>query len=348
VARKAVAEELNRLPHMKRRDVLSLGFGATAALAMPPRRAFAQATGAPTIGILDTSQRGSYSDTVYWAAFRSQMTALGYSESNLRYEELWANGDLARLPELVKQLVNGGVRLIMARNTPAAMAARSVTKSVPIVVPLMADPVGVGLVQSLSHPGGNITGLSTISAELSAKRLELLREIVPALSRVAILWDATNPAFALSVRHTEEAAHKLGIALQVVGVRSGGGIDELLETVKKGRPQGLVVAIPAGAAQFGGNFTSVTTSIAQQGIPAVYAEKEYAQAGGLSSYGPSYVDLFRRAAIYADKVIKGGRPEDMPVEEPIKFEMVLNLKAAKALGITISPMLAVRADETVE
>jgi putative ABC transport system substrate-binding protein len=333
---------------MYRRDVLSLGFGAATVLAMQPQRAFAQAAGVPTIGILDTSQRGSYSDMVYWAAFRSQMTALGYGESNLRYEELWADGDLSRLPELVKQLVNGGVRLIMARNTPAALAARTVTKTVPIVVPLMADPVGVGLVQSLSRPGGNITGLSTISAELSAKRLELLREIVPVLTRVAILWDATNPAFALSVRHTEEAAHKLGIELQVVGVQSGGGASELLEAVEKARPQGLVVAIPAGAAQFGGNFMSVTASIAQQGLPAVYAEKEFVQAGGLCSYGPSYVDLFRRAATYADKIIKGGRTEDMPVEEPIKFEMVLNLKAAKALGITVSPMLVARADETVE
>jgi putative ABC transport system substrate-binding protein len=171
---------------------------------------------------------------------------------------------------------------------------------------------------------------------------------VPALSRATILWDATNPAFALSVHHTEEAARKLGIALQVVGVRSGGGVGELLEAVKKGQPQGLIVAIPAGAAQFGGDFTSVTASIAQQGIPAVYAEKEYAKAGGLSSYGPSYVDLFRRAAIYADKALKGTPPTDMPVEEPTKFEMILNLKAAKALGITISPMLVARADETIE
>ncbi|AMN40367.1 ABC transporter substrate-binding protein [Rhodoplanes sp. Z2-YC6860] len=332
---------------MRRRDILSLGLGASATLLT--RRVAAQSSGMPRVGVLDASAPGTYSDTVYWSAFQAQMTALGYvSEKTVRYDFRWAAGDLSRLPELASQLVRERVRLIMARSTPVALAARSVTKEVPIIVPLMADPVGIGLVDSLARPGGNITGLSTISADLSSKRLELLREIVPGLSRAAILWDATNPAFALSARHTEDAARTLGIALQVFGVQSGGGIGDLLDAVRKSQPQGLIVAIPAGAAQFGGDFTSVTASIAQQGIPAVYAEKEYIKAGGLLSYGPNYIDLFRRAAIYADKVLKGARPADIPVEEPTKFEMVVNLKTAKALGVTISPMMLTRADEVIE
>lgn len=332
---------------MRRRDALTFGLGAAATLLT--RRALAQSADVPRVGILDTSAPGTYSDTVYWSAFQAQMAALGYiAGKTVRYDARWAEGDLSRLPDLTSQLVRSRVRVIMARSTPVALAARTVTKEVPIIVPLMADPVGIGLVKSLARPGGNITGLSTISADLSSKRLELLREIVPGLSRAAILWDASNPAFALSVRHTEDAARALGITLQVFGVQSGGGIGELLDAVKKGQPQGLIVAIPAGAAQFGGDFTNVTASIAQQGIPAVYAEKEYVQAGGLSSYGPSYTDLFRRAASYADKVLKGARPADLPVEEPTKLEMVVNLKAAKALGVTISPMLLTRADEVIE
>lgn len=334
---------------MRRRDILSLGLGASATLLARLPRAAAQSSDVPRVGILDSSAAGTYSDTVYWSAFQAQMSALGYvADKHVRYDFRWADGDLSRLPELTSQMVRDRPRLIMARSTPVALAARAVTKDVPIIVPLMADPVGIGLVQSLARPGGNITGLSTISADLSSKRLELLREIVPGLSRAAILWDATNPAFALSARHTEDAARTLGIALQVFGVQSGGGIGDLLDAVRKSQPQGLIVAIPAGASQFGGNFTSVTASIAQQGIPAVYAEKEYIKAGGLLSYGPNYIDLFRRAASYADKVLKGARAADIPVEEPTKFEMAINLKAAKALGVTISPMMLTRADEVIE
>jgi putative ABC transport system substrate-binding protein len=330
---------------MTRREFIELFGGALMARPLP---ANAQTPKIARIGILDPGAAGSYSDTFYWSAFRKQMQALGHVEGNtIAFENRWADSDLARLAALTNELVNLRVNVILARSTPTALAARSVTSNIPIVVPLMADPVGIGLVSSLAHPGGNITGLSTISAELSAKRLELLRDIVPNLSRAAILWDDTNPAFALSVRHTEAAATALGLSLQVIPARAG-SIDNVLAALAQERAQGLIVAIPIGGSQFGGDFAQFTAAIARQKMPAVYAEKEYVKAGGLASYGPDYVDLFRRAAIYTDKILKGAAPADLPVEEPVKFETVVNLKVAKELGLAISSMLLVRADEVIE
>ncbi len=331
---------------MTRREFIELFGGALMAWPLP---ASAQTPTIARVGILDPGAVGSYSDTFYWSAFRKQMHALGYVEGHtIAFENRWANDDLAHLPALTNELVNLHVNVILARSTPTALAARSVTSKIPIVVPLMADPVGIGLVSSLARPGGNVTGLSTISAELSAKRLELLRDIVPNLSRAAILWDDTNPAFALSVRHTEAAATALGLSLQVIAARAAGSIDNVLAALAKERAQGLIVAIPIGSSQFGGDFAQFTAAIARQKMPAVYAEKEYVKAGGLASYGPDYVDLFRRAAIYTDKILKGAAPADLPVEEPVKFETVVNLKVAKELGIAISSMLLVRADEVIE
>jgi putative ABC transport system substrate-binding protein len=331
---------------MRRREFIELFGGGLMAWPLPVG---AHAANIARVGIIDPAAAGTYSDTYYWSAFHKQMRALGHVEgSTVAFETRWADGDLARLPALTKELVDLGVNVILARSTTVALAARSVTTRIPIVVPLMADPVGVGLVSSLAHPGGNVTGLSTISAELSAKRIELLRDLVPHLTRAAIVWDDTNPSFALTVHHTEAAAKALGLSLQVIPAHAAGAIENILAALEREQAQGLIVAVPVGSSEFGGNFIEFTAVVARQKLPAVYAEKAYVKAGGLASYGPDYIDLFRRAAIYTDKILKGAAPADLPVEEPDKFETVVSLKVAKELGIAISPLLLVRADEVIE
>jgi putative ABC transport system substrate-binding protein len=332
---------------VNKREFITLLGGTAAAWPFAARAQIA--TNIRHVGILDASTAGGYNDQHYWSAFREQMRMLGYIDGkNVVFDVRWANDDLARLPGLTAELVGLPVSVIVALSTPVAQAAKSVTTQVPIVVPLMADPVGVGLVASLARPGGNVTGLSTISAELSAKRLELLREIVPTLSRAAIVWADLNPAFALTVRQTEIAAQSLGVSLQVVGVRAAGGFEKAVRAVIAERVQGLIVAVGAGGSFLGADLAEITATLARQQLPAAYAEKEYVQAGGLVSYGPNYIDLFRRAATYTDKILKGARPADLPVEQPTKFELAVNLKTAKALGLEIPPTLLARADEVIE
>ena len=330
---------------MWRREFITLVGGA----AGWPLAARAQTTTkVQRVGILDGGAAGGYADQHYWSAFREQMRALGYIDGkNVVFDVRRADGDLARLPGLMAGLVNLPVSVIVALSTPLAQAARSVTTQVPIVVVAMADPVGIGLAASLARPGGNVTGLSTLSAELSAKRLELLREIVPTLSRAAIIWADQNPAFALTVRQTEIAARSLGVSLHVVGVRAAGGFEKAVAAVVAERVQGLIVAVPVGGSFSGTDLAEITAILARQQLPTAYAEKEYVRAGGLVSYGPEYIDLFRRAATYTDKVLKGVRPADLPVEQPTKFELVVNLKTAKALGLEVPPTLLARADEVI-
>jgi putative ABC transport system substrate-binding protein len=331
---------------LKRREFMTL-LGSATAWPLASRPGTAETV--RRVGILDPRAAGGYSDQHYWSAFREQMRALGYTQgSTVAFDFRWANGDVARLAPLTAELVSRRVSIIVALATPAAQAAKRVTTEVPIVVPLMADPVGVGLVASLARPGGNVTGLSTISAELSAKRLELLRELVRGLSRAAIVWADENPAFALAAQQAEVAAQLLGVALQVVGLSAAGGAERAVAAVVGEQAQGLVVAVPAGGSFSGGDPVEMAAIVARQRLPAVYAEKEYVQAGGLISYGPDYVDLFRRAAVYADKILKGARPADLPVEQPTKFELAINLRAARALGIDVSPTLIARADEVIE
>ena len=304
----------------------------------------------PHVGILDPGDAGSYSDNTYWRAFREAMQALGYTdETRVVYDERWAEGDAARLAERAAELVKLRVSAIVVTSTTAALAARSVTSEIPIVAPLMADPVGAGLVASLSRPGGNVTGLSTLSAELSAKRLEILKEVVPALSRVAVLWEDGNPAFAIAVSETQAAAQMLGITTAVHGIRAAGGVERALRAIEEDRVDGVIIAVPAG----GGGSTArdpraLAAGIARLRLPATFAERAYADAGGLLSYGPNYPDLFRRAATYVDKIIKGAKPGDLPVEEPTRFQLIVNLATAKALGLTIPESVLARADEVIE
>ena len=305
-------------------------------------------TNVQRVGILDVSTAGGYSDQHYWKAFRDHMRTLGYVEgTNVEFDARWANGNGAALPGLTTELLRLPVRVIVALSTPVAQAAKSVTSELPIVVPLMADPVGVGLVASLARLGGNVTGLSTISAELSAKRLELLREIVPNLSRAAIIWPESNPPFALTVRHTQIASQSLGVALRVVGVHAARDFEKAAAELAAGQVQGVIVAVPAGSFA-STDLAQLTAILAHQRLPAIYSEKEYVHAGGLVSYGPDYPNLFRQAATYTDKILRGMQPADLPVEQPTKFESAINHKTALALGLNVPPPLLAIADEMIE
>jgi putative tryptophan/tyrosine transport system substrate-binding protein len=326
---------------MRRRDFVTLFIGAS--VAWPPS-ARSQTATIPRVGLL-----GGHVESHYWKAFREQMRALGYAEGkNIIFEVRAADGGPSRLTELTSDLIAHAVSLIVAISTPVALAARSVTTKVPIVVALMSDPVGIGLVASLARPGGNITGLSTISAELSAKLLELLHEMVPDLSRVAIIWEDSNPAIALTVKHSEAAAQVLGVSLKSIGVKAAGGFEKAMDEVITAHAQALIVAVPDRGVPGGTDLNPITGTVARRKIPAAYNETSYVEAGGLLSYGPDYTDLFRRAATYADKILKGARPADLPVEQPTKFELAVNLKTAKALGLTIPPSLLATADTVIE
>jgi putative tryptophan/tyrosine transport system substrate-binding protein len=334
---------------MRRRDFIA-GIGGWLAICFLPRRSTATASfdAVPRIGILDPASSGGYSDKTYWSAFRDEMRALGYTDgSRIVYEERWGDGDGSRLAARAAELAKLSVRAIVVTSTTAAIAARSATSDIPIVAPLMADPVGAGLVASLNRPGGNVTGLTTLSAELSAKRLEILKEIVPTLSRAAILWEDTNPAFAITVSETQAAARSLGITIEAHGVHAEGGIEAVLHAIEELRIQGVIVAVPAGG---GGSSASdprvLAAGLARLRLPSTFAERAYVEAGGLLSYGPDYPD--RRAASYVDKIIKGAKPADLPVEEPTRFQLAINLGTAKTLGLTIPQSIIALADEVIE
>jgi putative tryptophan/tyrosine transport system substrate-binding protein len=336
---------------MKRRDLMA-GFAGCSAMCLLPRRSPAASAvgGVPHVGILDPGSPGGYSDKTYWPAFREAMRALGYRDgAAVAYDERWAEGDGSRLIARAAELAALPVRVIVATSTTAALAARSATSDIPIVAPLMADPIGAGLAASLNRPGGNVTGLTTLSAELSAKRLEILKEMVPALTRAAILWEDANPAFAITVRETEAAAHRLGIAIAAHGLKAEGGIEAALHAIEEDHVQGVIVAIPAGG---GGSSArdprALATRLAHLHLPATFAERAYVEAGGLLSYGPDYPDLFRRAASYVDKIIEGAKPGDLPVEEPTRFQLAINIGVAKTLGVAIPQSVLARADEVVE
>jgi putative tryptophan/tyrosine transport system substrate-binding protein len=335
---------------MRRREVLWMVAGTAFAWPHAPLPPLAQDAEKPArVGILDQTAAGLYSEQHYWSAFRKEMHALGYIEGkNILFDIRWANHDLRRLPSLTVELVSIPVDLIVAISTPVALAARSITSSVPIVVPLMADPVGVGLVVSLARPGGNVTGLSTFSASLGGKRLELLRDLVPTMTRAAVVWDDSNPAFRLTVQQVEAAAHSLGISAVVVGLHAAGGFEKAIAKVTAGGAKGLILAVGAGVSLLGGNMARVTAFVEHHRLPTIYAEQEYVRLGGLASYRPSYIDLFRRAATYAGQILAGASPADLPVQAPSKFEFVVNLKSARAMNLTIPPALLAMADELIE
>jgi putative ABC transport system substrate-binding protein len=326
---------------MQRRKFITLLGGAAAswplpALAQKPTRKIYR------LGIL---QPGAPPEPLV-DALRERLKELGYSEGrNITYEYRWAEGKVDGLAELAKELVDLKVDVITTLSTPAAIAAQKVTKTIPIVFNGVGDPVGTGVVPSLSHPGGNITGISMLATELSGKRLEILKEVVPNASPVAMFWNDTNPGMVLRARQSQDAAGKLGINLRSIGVHDLVSFDTAFETIKGGQFNALLTLIDPFTHE---HRQRIVDFSAQRGLPSIYESREFVDVGGLLSYGPSLPALQRRAADYVDMIFKGSKPADLPVEQPTKFELVINLKTAKALGLTIPPTLLARADEVIE
>ena len=282
-------------------------------------------------------------------AFRQGLRDLGYVDGRsvvIEYRD--AEGKYDRLPARAAELVALKVDVIVAADTPAALAAKQATRTLPIVFIGAGDPVTIGLVTSLARPGGNVTGLSLLAPELVGKRLELLKQAVPGVGRVAALW---QPGFVGErtekdmLKEVEVTARALGVRLQFVEARGPADFDRAFSDMTRARADALTVL---GSAMFANERRRVVDLAAKNRLPGVYGFREYVDAGGLMAYGPNVADLFQRAATYADKILKGAKPGDLPVEQPTKFELVLNLKTAKALGLTIPQSVLVRADQVIE
>ena len=279
-------------------------------------------------------------------AFRQGLRELGYVEGKTLVLELrYGEAKTERLPELARELVGLKVDVIVTATDVAIAAVKRETQTIPIVMGNSTDPVGTGFVTSLARPGGNITGLSSMSPELSGKRLELLTEVVPGLSRVAFLWNPDVRGAVLDYKEAESAAGSLRLQLQSVEVVRAEDFDRAFSAVTKERAQALMMpaANPVGFAKRG----QIASFAQKNRLPSIYAQKEYVDAGGLMSYGPNTPDMHRRAATYVDKILKGRKPADLPVEQPIKFELVINLKTAKQIGLTIPPDVLARATKII-
>jgi putative ABC transport system substrate-binding protein len=281
------------------------------------------------------------------SAFRDGLRALGWIEGkNVIYEDdLYAENRLDRLPELASELVRLKVDVIVADGTLAPLAAKRATSTIPIVLTSAGDPLGSGLVTNLARPGENVTGLSLMQSDVGGKRLEMLKEAVPQASRVGILWNAANPYSAIVFKEAQSAAPILGIQLQSVEVRSPDDFDLALRALMQ---LNLGALITVGDPFVYAYRKRIADFAASTGLPAIYSSREFVEAGGLMAYGAHLADLNRRAAGYVDKIFKGAKPSDLPIEQPTKFELVINLKTAKALGLEIPPTLLARADEVIE
>jgi putative ABC transport system substrate-binding protein len=277
--------------------------------------------------------------------FREGLRDLGYVEGrNIVVEYRWADGKYERLPQLVAEIVALKVDVIVTAGTPAALAVKRATATIPLVMVAVGDPVGTGLVASLARPGGNLTGLASISPDLEGKRLELLRAVLPKLSRVSFLGNPGNAYTAFSETRAREAAKVLHLKLQFFGVRAESEFDQAFDAIVKERPGALVVLADR---VFLHNRARIVDFAARHRLPVVYPYRELVEAGGLMCFGPNYADMHRRAATYVDKILKGAKPADLPVEQPTKFELIINLKTAKALGLTIPQSVLGRADEVM-
>jgi putative ABC transport system substrate-binding protein len=289
------------------------------------------------IGILSAFSPSARED-----AFRQGLHDLGYIEGqNVTIRSRSAEGRFEKLPELAAELVRLNVDVIVASPTASIRAAQRATKTIPIVMALSGDPVGSGFVTSLAHPGGNITGLTSVAQDLTAKRLELLKAIAPAMSRVAFLANRSTPK--RFVTEIEAAGRVLGTQISPVMVEDAGELDRAFAAMVKARVEGLVVDLVLDELR-----RQIADLAIRRRLLTISGPREFAEAGTLMAYGPDYSDLFRRAAIYTDRILKGAKPADLPVEQPTKFELIINMKTAKALGLTIPQSLLVRADKIIQ
>jgi len=326
---------------MKRRKFITLLGGA----ASWPLAAHAQQPMAklPTIGFLGSATLLVESQRV--AAFVQRLRQLGWIENrNVAIEYRWAEGRIERFTELAAEFARLKVDLIVAATTPAVIAAKQATSVIPIVIATANDPVATGLVASLARPGGNVTGLSNQMADTAAKRLELLREVVPGLRRLAILGNVDNPGAVLDMREAQAAASAVGLEATTFEIRRAKEIAPLFEALK-GRGDALYFASDP---LMNTNRTRISTLALGARLPTMHGVRDYVEAGGLMSYGASIVDQYRRAADYVDKILRGAKPGELPIEQPTKFDLVINLTTAKALGLNISDNLLTLADEVIE
>jgi putative tryptophan/tyrosine transport system substrate-binding protein len=328
---------------MSSRTLFGLVLLLAIAAASPPVDA-QQASRIPKIGFLGTSAQVLAPNI---AAFRLGLRELGYFEGRtVLLEVRLPESEVERLPQLARELVALKSDVIVATNDVAIASVRRETQTIPIVMVFSSDPAGAGFVASLARPGGNVTGLSTLSPETSGKRVELLREVIPGLSRVALLWNPDSRGNLLEFKETEAAARSLHVELQSIELFRAEDLDRAFSAATKGRAQALIV--PAGNPIILARLDQVAGFAQRSRLPSIHGARQYVDAGGLMSYGPSTTDLFRRAATYVDKILKGAKPADLPVEQPTKFELVINLKTAKALGLTIPPSLLQRADHVIQ
>ena len=328
---------------MKRREFIVL-IGGVAAAPWPLAAHAQEPARIRRIGFLGNSTAALEANLV--EPFREGLRELGYVEGrNIVIEYRWAEGDYERLPALVAELIAAKVDVIVTAGTPATLAVKKATTSVPLVMVAVGDPIGTGIVPSLARPGGNITGLSSVAPDLEGKRLQLLKEIIPKLARVAVFWNPVNPFHVGSLKQARTAAEALHIKIDALGVREEDEFDNAFAAVAKQRPDGLLVLADR---VFLHNRTRLMEFAAKNRLPTVNAYRELVDAGGLMSYGPSYEDMHRRAALYVDKILKGSNPGELPVEQPTKFTLAINVKAAKALGLALPTTLLARADEVIE
>jgi putative tryptophan/tyrosine transport system substrate-binding protein len=281
------------------------------------------------------------------AAFRQGLRDLNYVEGrNLVIEYRWAEGRYERFPALVAEAVHLKVDVIVTAGTPAALAAKEGTRTIPVVMATIADPIAAGVVPGLARPGGNITGSASMTPEIDGKRLELLRELVPGVSRVAVLWNPTNPNNAARIDQMQAAAKTLRLTLSpVVGAADRQDLDKGFEAILAARAEALIMESDRALLA---HRVQILEFAKKRRLPALYPYLEFVQAGGLASYAPSYPVMFQRAATYVDKILKGAKPGDLPIEQPTRFELVINLATAKALGLALPHPLLLRADQVIE
>ena len=327
---------------MRRRDFIKVIAGSAAA-AWPLAVRAQQPGKRPTIGFLGATTPTIWSAFV--SAFLMRLRELGWADGqNITIEYRWAEGRESRYTQFAAELVQRNVDIIVTAGTPAVLAVMKATSTIPIVFAAASDPVQTGLVSSLARPGGNVTGLSNQQADLGGLRLELLREIVSGLKRVAVLGNVNSPNVTLEMNSVLAAATKLGFEAFRLEVRQTEDIDAGMESLK-GRADALYICSDPLVTT---HRVRINTLAVSQKLPTMNAFREYVQAGGLMSYGPNFPDLFRRAAEYVDKILRGAKPADLPVEQPTKFDLIINLTTAKALGLTIPEQFLLRANEVIE
>jgi ABC-type uncharacterized transport system substrate-binding protein len=318
-------------------SLLALGAPLATEAQAPPKE--------PRVGYLSIGSASDPRRVAIYEAFRQSLHDRGYIENrNISIESRFAEGDYDRLPGLAAELVRRRVDVIAAYSTPAAKAALGATKSIPIVMSGVVDPVATGLVVGLARPGGNATGLSLMAPEIVGKQMQLLKELIPSVSRIAVLWNPANPSGAPQLQEAEVAARALKVQLQPLEARSGNDLDQAFAAMTRVRADGMIVVVD-------GVFIDSRIRLARLAekahLPAVYGLREHVEVGGLMFYGASPVDQARRAATLVDKILKGAKPGDLPVEQPTEFELVINLKTARALGLSVPQSVLVRADEII-